>query len=121
MEAINVEESWLIFLGLINLILLIIGLIVFMPKKVYKTSIAEFYRILKEQFLYILIIGGVVLFHLIEVNIIDSVVTELIGYDFANNIQHIEGNIVYLLSQYWMPTIVYFFVISINCYFHKIR
>ena len=108
---INVVELWLISLSLINLILFTIGLIVFMPKKVYKTSIAEFYRIFKEQRLYLLIIVGVVLFHLIEVNIIDSAVTEWIGYDFANNIQHIEGNIIYLFSQYWTPAIVYFFVI----------
>jgi hypothetical protein len=73
---INVVELWLISLSLINLILFTIGLIVFMPKKVYKTSIAEFYRIFKEQRLYLLIIFGVVLFHLIEVNIIDSAVTE---------------------------------------------
>ncbi|MEA3457610.1 MAG: phosphatase PAP2 family protein [Candidatus Thermoplasmatota archaeon] len=108
---INVVELWLISLSLINLILFTIGLIVFMPKKVYKTSIDEFYRIFKEQRLYLIIIFGVVLFHLIEVNIIDSTVTEWIGYDFANNIQHIEGNIIYLLSQYWTPAIVYFLVI----------
>ena len=82
-----------------------------MPKKVYKTSITEFYSIFKEHFLYILIIFGVVILHLIEVNIIDSVVTAWIGYDFTYNIQNIEGDIVSQFSQYWSPVIVYFFVI----------
>ena len=111
MEAINIVESWLISLVLINLILFTIGLIVFIPRRVYNTSIAEFYRILRDQYLYLIIIFGVVLFHLIEVNIIDSVVTDWIGYDFAKNIQYIEGNLVSLFSQYWTSALVYFFVI----------
>jgi membrane-associated phospholipid phosphatase len=82
-----------------------------MPKEVYKKNITEFYRIFKEHLLYLLIIFGVVLLHLIEVNIIDSTVTNWIGYDFAYNIQYIEGDIVSQFSQYWTPVLVYFFVI----------
>jgi len=111
MEAVNVIESWLISLSLINLILLTISLILFMPKEVYKTSFTEFFRIFKEHILYLLIIFIVVLFHLIEVNLIDSAVTAWVGYDFAYNIQYIEGDVVSQFSQYWNPVIVYFFVI----------
>jgi membrane-associated phospholipid phosphatase len=35
----------------------------------------------------------------------------LIGHDFANNIQAIEGDFVYWFSQNWTPVLVYFFVI----------
>jgi len=53
----------------------------------------------------------VVVFHLIEVNIIDTQITTWIGHDFAENIEGFEGNIVFWFSQSWIPALVYFFVI----------
>jgi len=107
---VRIIEIWLIVLGLINLLLFVIGLVVFIPRKVYKTTITEFYQIFKKHLPYLLIIFGVVFFHLLEVNIIDPVVTEWVGVDFADNIQSIEGDAVFWFSQHWTPVLVYFFV-----------
>jgi membrane-associated phospholipid phosphatase len=52
----------------------------------------------------------VVIVHLLEVNIIDSYTTKLIGYNFAPTIQLIEDSIVYWFSQHWTPVLLYFFV-----------
>ena len=82
-----------------------------MPKKIFKTKPSEYCRILSSHFKYIIIIIGVVIFHLVEVNILDSYVTNLVGIDFANNIQMIEGGVVYWFSQNWTLSLVYFFVL----------
>lgn len=103
-------ETWLIVLGLINLILFLVSLVIFIPKKIYKTKITEFYHIFKHQLPYIMIILGVVIFHLFEVNVIDPITTQWVGIDFANDIHNFEGDIVYWLHQYWTPVLVYFFV-----------
>lgn len=58
-----------------------------------------------------MIIFGIVVFHLIEVNVLDSYFTNLVGIDFANNIQIMEDGIVYWFSQNWTPILVYFFVL----------
>ena len=108
---VNVVETWLIVLGFINFVLFVIGLILFIPRKLYKTSIANFYNIFKRHLPYILLIFGVVFFHLVEVNILDPPVTEWIGTDFAYDIQNIEGDTVLWFSQHWTPILVYFFVI----------
>jgi len=78
---------------------------------VYKTNITEYFKIFKKNLPYILIIFGVVCFHFIEVNIIDSHVTEHIGYDYVNVIKNLEGDTVFWFSQHWTPSLVYFFVI----------
>jgi len=78
---------------------------------VYKTNITEYFKIFKKNLPYILIIFGVVCFHLIEVNIIDPHVTEHIGYDYVNVIKNFEGDTVFWFSQQWTPALVYFFVI----------
>lgn len=97
-------------LGLINLILFIIGLFLFLPKKIYKTKFSEYYQIFVSQIKYLLIIFGVVAFHLIEVNLLDSFFTDLIGVDFASSLELIEDNVVYWFSQNWTPFLVYFCV-----------
>ena len=107
---VNVVETWLIVLGLINIIFLIISLVIFMPRRVYKTNIAKFYQIFRRQLPYLLLILGIVSFHIIEVNIIDPPMTKWIGIDFANNIQNIEGDTVFWFYQHWTPFLVYFFV-----------
>ena len=77
----------------------------------YKTNITEYFKIFKKNLPYLLIIFGVVCFHLIEVNVIDPHVTEHIRYDYANVIKNIEGDTVFWFSQHWTPSLVYFFVI----------
>jgi membrane-associated phospholipid phosphatase len=45
------------------------------------------------------------------VKFIDPIVTEWIGYDYANTLRGLEGDIVYWFSQNWTPILVYFFVL----------
>jgi membrane-associated phospholipid phosphatase len=59
----------------------------------------------------LLIIIGVVAFHLFEVHFIDPVITDLIGTDFAPDIQAIEDNLIIGFTSLWTPILVYFFVI----------
>ena len=65
----------------------------------------------REHLLYIILIIGVVTFHLIEVNFIDPAITEWIGTDYANTVQSFESDIVFWFSQHCTPVLVYFFVI----------
>lgn len=81
------------------------------PRKIYKTKIIDLFQVFKKHLPYLVIIFVVVVFHLIEVNILDPISTELVGIDFAANIQSIEGDVVYWFSQHWSPALVYFFVI----------
>jgi len=60
---------------------------------------------------YISIIIFIVILHLIEVNIIDKIITNIINFDYANLIKNIEGDIVYNISNYWNKILVYYFVI----------
>jgi membrane-associated phospholipid phosphatase len=96
---------------LINLALFLFSLIFFITKKALKINIIELLTKFRNQINYIIIILGVVILHLVEVNYIDPQITEFIGNDFASNIQSIEGDIVFWFSQHWTPILVYFFVI----------
>ncbi|OGS40364.1 MAG: hypothetical protein A3K77_05515 [Euryarchaeota archaeon RBG_13_31_8] len=98
----------MIILGAINLVLLILGLIFFIPRENLKIKKSGFFKNLKNQLPYILIIIGVVVFHLVEVNFIDPYFST---NDYANVIRSFEGDIVYWFSQHWTPVLVYFFVI----------
>jgi membrane-associated phospholipid phosphatase len=97
-------------MGMLNLILFIVSLFFFLPKKIFKITLLECYRIFSSHLKYIVILIGVVVFHLFEVNLLDSYVTNLVGIDFANNIQMIEGGAVYWFSQNQTLSLVYFFV-----------
>jgi membrane-associated phospholipid phosphatase len=55
-------------------------------------------------------IVGIVIFHLIEVNLLDTYFTNLIGIDSTVIVQMIENGVVYWFSQHWTPVLVYFFV-----------
>ena len=74
---------WMIYLGLINLVLIIISLMFFIPKDVLKTNIKspKFDNIFKDQLPYLIIIFLVVAIHIIEVEFIDSNVTQWINHD----------------------------------------
>ena len=108
---VKVVEILGFILGLAHLVLALIMLVFFLPKKVYKASIQEFFQIIKNHLPYILIIVVMVIIHLIEVNLVDPITTEMIGVDFANNIYAFEGDIVPNFSQLWTPTVLVFFVI----------
>lgn len=81
----------------------------FVSKKFYEKK--PLFQTLKKHLPFLLILFGVVAFHLFEVNVIDPPVTDWVGHDFANNIRDFEGNIVFWFSQNWTPVLVYFFVI----------
>ena len=100
--------SWLIILGAINLILLILGLIFLVPRKELIIKNLNLFKKFKNLLPYISIIFGVVIFHLIEVNFIDSYLS---GNDYASIIKNFEGDTVYWFSQHWIPALVYFFVL----------
>jgi membrane-associated phospholipid phosphatase len=104
-------EEWMIILGLINLALLILSLIFFVPKSFRELLKFKSYLIKKENLFLILIIFAVVGFHLIEVNLIDPSVTEWSGADFTDDIHNFEGDTVFWSSEHWTPVLVYFFVI----------
>ena len=104
---------WYLILGAGNLLLLVFALIFLLPrsyiKKISKVPLLLIQG-LKKQFLPVSIIIGVVAFHLIEVKYIDPIVTNWVGYDYANSIVNIENGIVYWFSQNWSPILLYFFV-----------
>ena len=81
------------------------------PKKMQKITLQQFITNLQKHLPYLLIIFTVVAVHLIEVNFIDSHTTALIGVDFADAFQSIEGDIVYSFSQYWSAPLLVFFVL----------
>ena len=105
---------WIVVLGSINLFLLLFALFFLMPKGSYKKIPLDLEVIIKlfmVQIKPILIIIGIVIFHLIEVKFIDPVATELVGYDYANTIVNIENGAVYWFSQHWAPILLYYFVL----------
>lgn len=104
---------WMIYIGLINLFLIVIGLLFFIPRDILKINFKSprFDSIFKQHLPYLIIIFLIVALHLIEVKYIDPVVTEWVGHDYANNIKGIEGDTVFWFSQHWTPGILHFFVI----------
>ena len=105
---------WLLLIGGINLFLLIFSLLFLMPKGAYK-KIPLNPKVLVGLFLEnikpILIIIGVVAFHLIEVKFIDPAVTQWVDYDFANTLVRFEDGAVYWFSQHWNPILLRYFVL----------
>jgi len=106
----NVIQQWLIVIGIIHIILFFISLMIFVPKTIYKSTILDLYQLIIKHFTLLLLIIIIGAFHIFEVNILDSTITNMIGIDFAYNIQMIEGDIVYQFSQYWTPALASFFV-----------
>jgi len=109
--VVDAIVNWLLVIGLINLFLFIMGLFFFTPRKIFKTTFQDYYHIFSSNSKYIIIILVVVIIHLIEVNIIDSYLTNLLGFDFTQSINLIENGIVYWFSQNWNFFLVVFFAI----------
>jgi membrane-associated phospholipid phosphatase len=97
-------------LGLLNLILLVLSIFIFFPKDFFKQKNLNLIKIFKKNQFFLFIIFAVVIFHLIEVNLIDPIITEQINHDYANQIQSIEGDIVHSFSKIWNDYIVLFLV-----------
>ena len=108
---INLNIYWIIILVLSNLFLYLFFTRLLIPKYNEKEYSIIFINNMKYYSKYIIIIGFFVIIHLIEVNYIDEIITDLIGFDFAILIRNIEGDLVYNVSNYWNQISVYFSVI----------
>jgi membrane-associated phospholipid phosphatase len=108
---INLESLWLLILLLSNFLLYLIFTRLLISKYTEQKYLIIFIKNLNIYSKYILIIISVVIIHLIEVNFIDKIITDIINFDFANLIKSIEGDIVINISNYWNKILVYYFVI----------
>lgn len=95
---------------LLNLVFFILGLFFLVPKNTWKRPLKEYSPILKYHLLYLGLILVVVVIHLLEVNILDAITTDMIGANFTASIQLIEDGIVQWFTQHWTPLLVAFFV-----------
>ena len=109
--VVDVIDNWFLVVGLINLFLFIFGLFFFLPKKIFKTTFLEYYKFFSSNFKFLIIILIVVIIHLLEVNFVDSYITDLLGLDFTESISLIENGVVFWFSQNWNYFLVVFFVI----------
>lgn len=99
-------ESWVIVLGLLNLLLLVIGLVFILPRR-WPSQVKGFSQdILRVHLPLLLLMVAVVVVHLIEVNYLDSFATALVGRDFTPLFQSIEDGAVRWLVQHWDPAVV---------------
>jgi len=105
---------WLLLFGLANLILFVFAVFFLLDiKQIKKIKFTPGFFIQKilENIQPLLIIIIIVIFHLIEVKIIDPYVTNWVSYDYANIIKNLENGFVYSFTKYWVPGILHFFVI----------
>lgn len=98
--------TWLITLGLINLVLLILGLTVILPWRWWKEVRGFSQDIIHVHLPLLLLIIAIVVIHLIEVNYIDSVATAIVGQNFTPVFTSIEDSAVRWLLQHWYPPLV---------------
>jgi membrane-associated phospholipid phosphatase len=102
-------ENWMIFLGI--LLLFIIGFFVFIPRRYYPKNMTELWQRSRIYIPLMMLIIVVVVIQLIEVNIIDPYATAFVGHDYAPFVHSFEGDRVIWFSQFWVPSVVYFFII----------
>jgi membrane-associated phospholipid phosphatase len=108
--VILIIESWMIVLGLANLLLFLIGILLFFPKQWYTQPLTTYVHTVFNFRFYIYIIGGVVILHLIEVNFLDSITTAWAGTNFAPVFHSIEDSLVHWFSHFWSQPFLIFFV-----------
>ena len=106
---VMIIATWVLILGLLNLLLFIFGILFIFPRDTFKLKMSDYYQRGISQLLYLVIILGVVIFHLIEVHLLDPYFTTLVGNDFAVSIQTIEDAVIYGMTQHWTPALVTFF------------
>ena len=103
-------EPWMLTLGLLNLVLLIIGLFVFFPKGWFSRFRENTGYILTGQLPWIGLIIGVVVLQLVEVHFLDSFATALVGHDFTSAFVTVEDGAVHWFIQHWNPVLLTIFV-----------
>lgn len=105
---------WVYVLGLVNIILFLFTIFFLLDRKaVKKIPINRDFIVsrINENILHLSLIFIVVAIHMMEVTIIDPVVTKWVDYDYANTVKSFENGIVYWFSQNWIPGVLHFFVI----------
>ncbi len=105
---------WLLLFVLSNLMLFVFTAYFLLDKKHIKKikfTPKFFTGKILENIKPISIILIVVIFHLIEVKLIDPTVTNWVGYDYANTITTLENSFVHSFTNYWIPGILHFFVL----------
>ena len=65
---------------------------------------------LRSQAFFLSLILIIVIIHLLEVNILDSIITSMMNVNFTPTIQAIEDGTVQWFTRLWTPVLVYFFV-----------
>ena len=65
---------------------------------------------LRSQAFFLSLILIIVIIHLLEVNILDSIITSMMNVNFTPTIQAIEDGAVQWFTRLWTPVLVYFFV-----------
>jgi membrane-associated phospholipid phosphatase len=107
---VKIIDSWIIVFAFLNLLLLIIGVFFLIPKNQWKVSRLDYKQFSTFYFPYLFIVILIVIFHLIEVNLIDPFITTLIKSNYTSIIQAFEDGIVHWISQYSIPALTYVFV-----------
>ena len=105
---------WIIYFLLANLALAVFGIIFLTPKDFFKKIPLDIKKLVLmglKQYKLLLMIIIAVSFHIFEVNFLDPIATQFVGYDYANTLVNIEDGIVYWFSQHWTPGVLHFFVI----------
>jgi membrane-associated phospholipid phosphatase len=88
----------------------VICLIFLIPKDNWKKPLTQYTLTLRYQSISLCLILMVVILHLLEVNILDTITTNMIHANFTQSIQGFEDGIVHWFTQFWTPILVYFFV-----------
>ncbi len=105
---------WIIYFFVANVFLFIIGLI-FLTEKDFIKNIPlnpkKIINLFVKQYKLLALLAIALFSHVFEVNFIDPITTEFVGYDYANVIVNIENGLVYWFSQHWTPALLYYFVI----------
>ncbi len=101
---------WIVILGLSNLLFFLISILFFIPKPQKNIFTIPWFAHIKKNNVFLLIIIGVVLVHLLEVSFIDRYTTQLVQYDFTEHIAAFESEVVYTISNEAQPALASFFV-----------
>ena len=105
---------WILIFALLNIVLFVFSIYFLLNQKTIRKIPLKpkfFIERFLDNWLPLLIIFIIVGFHLIEVKFIDPIVTDWVGFDYADTIQSFENGIVYWFSQNWTLGLLYFFVL----------
>ena len=105
---------WLLLLVLANFLLFIFSVFFLLDiKKIKKINFTFqfFTQRISENIKPLLLILMVVIFHLIEVKLMDPYLTKWVGHDYTDVIKNIENGFVHYFTNYWIPGLLHFFVI----------